>query len=207
MAWRKVLIWGAVASAASASAVGCKVTVCSGDDCHFDGGFFEDAGTGGSSAGGAATGGSSGSGGASGAGGSSGSGGASGAGGSSGAGGTAVDAGPDAPIQTECHPEQDTGDCAKCIETKCCQEWLDCVNDTDCLKPVSGKEEEFNCIQDCLVHDDAGIKDLDTCAGDCAHDSVGVSSATSALIGCMRDMGDSGTEQKCTNQCFLRDLP
>jgi len=200
MAWRNALICGLVASAA---VVGCKVTV---NDCS-NGGCFEDSGAGGTTID-AGTGGTKELGGSGGASGSAGSGGTSGASGSAGAGGTAGSGGVDSGVATQCHPEEDTGKpCAQCIETKCCQEWLDCVNDADCLKDVGSKPAEFTCIQDCLVNVDSGVMTLEECAGNCQHDTVGVSAATSSLIACTRDTGDSGTTQNCTNQCFLRDLP
>ena len=212
MSWSKVLICGVVASAAAA---GCKVTVndCSNGGC--DAGAFPgiDSGTGGTTSTGGSTsaGGSSGSSGASGAGGASGgTGGSGGSGGttSSGGSGGSTDSGSGGTSATMCHPEEDQGmPCALCIETKCCPEWLDCANDTDCSQTVSGKDAEFTCIQHCLVSVDAGVMTVDDCAANCAHDGVAVSSATSDLIACTREMGDSGTAQKCTNECFLRDLP
>jgi hypothetical protein len=210
MSWRNVLICGVVASAA---AVGCKVTVndCSNGGCP-DAGFF---GNGGSGEQDSSTGGTRSTGGTSGSGGSS-KGGTSGAGGSSSKGGTSsggatgggtLDAGHDAGPGS-CQPEQDPPkSCAQCIDTKCCQEWLDCVDDKDCSETVAGKKAEFGCIQGCLVDVDSGIMTLDECAGKCQHDTVGVSSATSALIACTRNTGDSGTAQNCTQECFLRDLP
>lgn len=221
MSWTKVLICGVVVSAASAAAVGCKVTVCSGPDCPaFDAGSTSgaDSGTGGTTSTGGTTdtggaGGSSGSGGSTSTGGSGGSSGSGGTGGTSGTGGTggtggSTDAGAGGAQATTCHPEEDQGmPCALCIETKCCSEWLDCVNDSDCNQMVDGKAAEFTCIQNCLTSVDAGVMTVDDCAANCAHDSVAVSSATSNLIACTRDMGDSGTAQKCTNECFQRDLP
>ena len=209
MSWRNVLICGVVASAA---AVGCKVTVndCSNGGCP-DAGFFgnggsaeEDSGTGATKS----TGGTGGSGGSS-SGGTSSKGGTSGKGGTSSGGttgGGVLDAGDAGPAS--CHPEDDAPmTCAKCIDTKCCQEWLDCADDLDCSKAAGSKKAEFECIQGCLVSVDSGIMTLNECAGNCQHDTVGVSSATSALIACTRDTGDSGTTQNCTQECFLRDLP
>lgn len=196
MSWRNVLICGVVASAA---AVGCKVTVNEGP---IDGGFFEDSGSGGSSSGGSggsSTGGSGGKGGGGAGGGTAGS-------SSGGSGGMSVkDAGPDAPIS--CNPEQDTQACPKCVDTKCCQEWLDCVADADCEMQVGSKPPEFDCVQDCLLNIDSGIKTLAECASLCKHDTVGLSSATNNIIACMRDMAAGSTQQNCTNECFRRDLP
>lgn len=92
--------------------------------------------------------------------------------------------------------------CDNCIETKCCQEWLDCVNDADCF---TGSPGEFVCIQDCLINDGSSFPSIDECAASCRHDSVGVSAATSSIIACMRDTGDAGT-QNCTNECFGREI-
>jgi len=189
MSWRKVLALGGVASVI---AVGCKVTV---NDGPFDGGSEETggaAGTGGASTGGASTGGKGGTstGGAS----TGGKGGAS-TGGKAGAGGSDHDA-----QATVCMPDK-TKACDYCIETKCCAEWLDCVNDAVC-------EDEFSCIQGCIINDGGSFPTVEECAGTCKHDSVGVSSATSGLIGCMRDTGtgDAANTQNCTTECFGREL-
>jgi hypothetical protein len=211
MSWTKVLICGVVASAA---AVGCKVTVndCSNGGCpdaaFGTGGAQTDSGTGGTTSTGGA-GGTAGTGGSSGSAGTSSSGGTGGSGGTTSSGGSGgVDSGAGGTTATTCHPEEDQGmPCAMCIETKCCSEWLDCVNDADCDQTVSGKPSEFTCIQNCLTSVDSGVMTVEDCAGSCAHDGVAVSSATSDLIACTRDMGDSGTTQKCTNECFQRDLP
>jgi hypothetical protein len=195
--------------------VGCKVTVndCSNGGCP-DAGFGtggkseKDGGSGGTkSAGGtSSTGGSGGSSGTS-TGGSSGSGGSGGTkstgGSSSSSGGTTTDSGP-----ATCNPAEDkAGSCAQCIDSKCCAEWIDCTNDADCNGTVGSKPPEFSCIQGCLSAVDSGIMTLDDCASSCQHDSVSVSAATSALIACTRAMGDSGTAQNCTQECFNRDLP
>jgi hypothetical protein len=197
MSWRKVLVVG---GAAAAIAVGCTVNVTEGP---IDGGFIgetggapgnKDAGTGGH-----ATGGSGGKAGAS-------TGGKAGAstGGKNGSGGKkTMDAGPDA--YTSCNPDP-TLKCDYCIETKCCAEWLDCVNDDDCLKVVNGMQEEYYCIQDCLYGDGGSFATVEECAGMCKHDPVGVSAATSSLIACMRDTADSSTTQNCTTECFGREL-
>jgi hypothetical protein len=133
MSWRKVLALGGLASAI---AVGCTVTVGPGSD---DAGFEEtggskgtggssgdgDASTGGKSTGGkASTGGSGGT--------STGGKGGTSTGGKAGAGTGGKDA-----MVTECMPDK-TQECDYCVETKCCQEWLDCVNDADCLQTVDG---------------------------------------------------------------------
>lgn len=198
MAWRKVLIVG---GAAAAIAVGCTVNVTEGPidggDINETGGASnKDGGTGGSHAGGSAgkAGASTG-----GKGGSS-TGGKAGAGGS---GGKHMDAGPDA--FTSCNPDPSLK-CDYCIETKCCAEWLDCVNDDHCLKVVNGMQEEYYCIQECLIGDGGSFATVEECAGMCKHDPVGVSAATSSLIACMRDTGDSGTTQNCTTECFGREL-
>ena len=201
MSWRKVLALGGVASAI---AIGCTVTVTDGT---LDGSTEEtggksgkDAGTGGAKAtggsAGKATGGSS----------TGGKGGSSGAstGGKGGASGAGMK---DADVVTECMPDKDLP-CDYCVETKCCQEWLDCVNDVDCFQEVDNKPPEYSCIRDCLVNDGGSFPDVDECAGLCKHDAVGVSSATSLLIGCMRDTGsgDASNTQNCTNECFGREL-
>ena len=194
MTWRTILAVGAVASAA---VVGCTVTAkVEGGD----GG--PDSGSGATSAGGKAeTGGS---------GGSSGSGGAKtgGAAGKAGGGGMkATDSGiSDAHFDT-CNPDK-TRMCDNCVQTKCCDEWLDCANDKDCLNTVGGKVGEFICIQDCILGDGGSVMTAEDCAGPCQHGSGTVSSATSSLIACMRDMagGDAGSAQNCTLECFGRPL-
>jgi hypothetical protein len=162
-----------------------------------------DAGTGATSSGG--------SGGSSGAGGSGGSavtGGAGGSGATSsgGSGGASKDAATDAP-NTVCDPDP-THACDNCIETKCCQEWLDCTNDADCFGKVAGKSEEYYCVQDCLLGDGGSIQSVEDCAAACAHDSGILSSATNSLIACMRDTGtgDAANRQNCTTECFTREL-
>jgi hypothetical protein len=199
MSWRKVLALGGVASAI---AVGCTVNVHEGNP---DGGFFDDtggstgkdAGTGGTKAtggsGGKATGGAStgGKGGAS-------TGGKAGAG----TGGAKMDASPDA---TVCTPDP-TLACDNCIETKCCQEWLDCVNDTDCFQKVGGQEPEYSCIFNCIVNDGGAFPTIEECAGMCKHDAVGISAATNGLVSCLVDTGDSGNTMNCTTECFNRPL-
>jgi hypothetical protein len=105
---------------------------------------------------------------------------------------------------TTCSPDPAFA-CDNCIETKCCQEWLDCINDADCLTAVGGNQEEFYCIQDCLIGDGSSFPSIDECAATCQHDPVGVSAATSSIIACMRDTGDAGT-QNCTTECFGREI-
>lgn len=202
MSWRNVLICGVVASAA---AVGCKVTVndCSNGGCPDAG--FGSGGEGATDAGTKSTGGTTSTGGSGGSSGSS-TGGTKSTGGttsSSGGSSSTADSGP-----VSCDPQSDTpGTCAFCIDSKCCSEWIDCANDADCNGSVGGKGPEFSCIQKCLTDVDSGIMTLDDCAGNCQHDTVGISAATNALIACTRDTGDSGTTQNCTQECFLRDLP
>jgi len=206
MSWRKVLALGGVASVI---AIGCTVTVSDhipdgGEPIGETGGSGnggsgnKDAGTGGTKAtggsAGKATGGSSGSstGGKGGAGGASG---ASSTGGKGGSGGATV-----------CMPDKDAP-CDYCIETKCCDEWLDCVNDDDCMKEVNGQQEEYLCVQDCLLSSDGGYMTLEECAGKCKHDPVGVSAATNALLSCMvaTGTGDASGSQNCSNECFGRE--
>jgi hypothetical protein len=186
--------------------VGCKVTVndCSNGGCP-DAGFGSggesetDSGSGGSTS----TGGTKSTGGKGGTGGSSTGGSKSTGGTSSGGTSSTMDSGP-----VSCDPQSDPpGSCARCIDSKCCSEWLDCTTDADCNSKVGSKEAEFTCIQTCLTSVDSGIMTLEECASNCQHDTLGISAATNALIACMRDTGDSGTTQNCTQECFLRDLP
>ena len=192
MSWRKVLVVG---GAAAAIAVGCTVNVTEGP---IDGGPIgetggesgKDSGTGGAHAGGSA--------GKAGA--STGGKGGSSTGGKAGAGGSGgkieMDATPDA--YTSCSPDPSLK-CDYCIETKCCAEWLDCVNDKYC-------QDEYECIRVCIVNDGGNFPTVEECAGSCKHDAVGVSPPTSSLIGCMRDTGDSSTSMNCTTECFGREL-
>jgi hypothetical protein len=201
MSWRKVLALGGVASVI---AIGCTVTVT--DNTGDAGDLF---GSGGSGTGGAAGSDAGGKGGTAGAS-TGGKGGAAGSstGGKAGAGtGGAkdMDASPD--VATVCKPDP-TLACDNCIETKCCAEWLDCVNDVDCFQTVDGNPPEYECISTCLLNDGGNFPTIDDCAGMCKHDSVSISSATNALIGCMMDTGtgDAANTQNCTNECFLREL-
>lgn len=198
MSWRKVLTLGGVASAI---AIGCTVSVGDGSP---DGSTGGKPGTGGSSTGGASAGdastGTGGKGGASTGGTSTGGKGGASTGGKAGAGTGGAPA-------TVCMPDKAQA-CDYCIETKCCEEWLDCVNDADCLQKVDGMPEEYYCIQDCILNDGGAFPSLEECAGICKHDPVGVSAATSGLLGCMRDTntGDASTTQNCTEECFNREL-
>lgn len=189
MAWRKIIVLGLVSAAAF---IGCTVTT--DDDPDDDGG-----GSGGSSSGGKATGGS-GSGGKS-TGGSS-SGGTS-SGGSKATGGSDGDSGP------VCSGGNNA--CLTCVQTKCCDEWLACGEDVACSSKSEAQPGELICIQNCLIDQvgDAAVVDLQECAGRCAEDSSGVSTATSELIACMRALedGDGGVQlQACSLPCFGTEL-
>lgn len=188
MSWRKVIALGSVASAI---AIGCTVTVNEGTpeggpDEETGGSSGKDGGAGGSKAtggsGGKATGGTGGS-------------------STGGKGGTADSGtgGKDSGKATVCMPDKGAP-CDYCIETKCCEEWLDCVNGADC-------QDEFSCIQRCMINDGGNFPDIMECAGSCKMDPVGITSETNALIACMRDTpSDGSTTQNCTNECFGHDL-
>jgi hypothetical protein len=189
MSWRKVIALGGVASAI---AIGCTVSVNEGSpeggpDEETGGSSGKDGGAGGSKAtggsGGKATGGTGGS-------------------STGGKGGSTVDSGTggkDSGKATVCMPDKGAP-CDYCIETKCCEEWLDCVNGVDC-------QDEFTCIQRCMINDGGNFPDIMECAGACKMDPVGITSETNSLIACMRDTpSDGSTAQNCTNQCFGRDL-
>jgi hypothetical protein len=197
MSWRKIIALGGVASAI---AIGCTVSVNEGTpeggpDEETGGSSGKDGGAGGSKAtggsGGKATGGTGGS-------------------STGGKGGTSTGGSGGKPMMdaaTVCMPDK-TQACDYCVETKCCEEWLGCVNDVDCYQEVDGQEAEYLCIRNCLLNDGGNFPTIEECAGMCKHDAVGISSETNALIGCMMatGTGDAGNAQNCTNECFLREL-
>jgi hypothetical protein len=178
MSWRKVLALGLLGSAAFA---GCTVTTGDGDDDS-----------------GVSTGGSTSTGGAKATGGSTATGGATTTGGSTSTGG--ADSG-----TFVCAPAAADNDCSKCVETKCCNEWLDCGRDAACSYKSAATPGELICIQDCIIDQvgDAGtgVIDLPTCAANCAVD-VALSPATNDLIACIRNVGDASVLQNCSTDCF-----
>jgi len=193
MTWRSILAFGLTASAAIA---GCTVTATSGG--MGDGG---PAGTGGATGtGGASSGGATGTGGAS-------SGGATTGTGGSGTGGAKTDAGDAGRTQytqaEACAAQTDDKACATCVKARCCEEWTDCVNDKDCYTPSAADGGEFSCLVTCLgaQFNDAGTFDEGVCEAKCQHDTAAMAPATSALVTCIRAVGDAGAE-KCSTQCF-----
>ena len=184
MAWRKFLALGLLATAAFA---GCTVTTDEpGTDGGGDGGSSSGGakGSGGSASGGKSTGGSS-------------------SGGSKATGGSST-GGDDGGI-TECGAG--ANECDTCVQDKCCQEWLDCGDDPDCSYKSASNPGELICMQNCLIDQfaDAGAVDLGKCDSECAVGSAGVSTATSELIACIRDVGDAGV-QNCSTVCFGIEL-
>jgi hypothetical protein len=194
MTWRNILALGVVCSSAIA---GCTVTTSvNGGDA---GGGTADSGSGGGKADGSATGGKSGAstGGKGGAGGAS-TGGKGGVGGSSGgAGGSSGAGGAGGATVTSCNPSA-AGACNSCLQTKCCNAWLDCRNDKICGTAKTG---ELDCIQDCMTHPDGGTPNIGVCGDKCAKDATGiVDPTTNALLNCIAG-GDAGTD-KCNLICF-----
>jgi len=178
MAWQKILACGLVASAVF---VGCTVTTDDpGEDDSGNG-----SGSGGKSSGGSSSGGAS-------------SGGAKASGGSTASGGT------DSGADFVCDPAAQTDICLKCLQSKCCDEYLACGEDEFCAYRTEADPGEAICIQSCLVDQlqDAGVTDIATCAGSCQGSRARVSDATNDLINCMTDTGDSGVLGNCSTPCF-----
>jgi hypothetical protein len=179
---------------ASAIAAGCTVSSGGDDDDGFagEGGEPGDSGTTGGAGG--ASGGSGGT-----------AGGSAGEGGSTG--GTAGSGGSGGEIT--CRDNLDpTANCSECVETRCCQEWLDCTDEECAGTEPDGSDGEAQCIIDCMFEweADGGVppvsSDITTCATRCAKggDSVPAIS-TNDLLACIAEPGDSGANG-CAEICL-----
>jgi hypothetical protein len=190
MAWHKFLAVGFVAGLA---ATACTVTTSDGglDSGTSGGSGGAAAGSGGTSGGsGGTTGGSGGTSGdaAAGAGGMSG-----GAGGGGGAGGAVT-----------CDPN-DPDACSACVQTNCCDLWLNCT--TDACAGTGTETGEVQCVIDCMnaIAADAGSvseADYGTCGGQCAQGDFGqLTTESDELLSCMyAGAGDAGAD--CAESCF-----
>lgn len=121
-------------------------------------------------------------------------GGAGSAGDSGGAGGAGPQCEPDNPQFTVCE---------RCRDSKCCSEWLACLEDGEpCSEGGSMGEGEIICIQGCIIDEFEMNASADpvavraACADSCATDGVLITTVTNALFTCL-DATDG-----CALECF-----
>lgn len=196
-AWHKLL---GLSIAASSLVVGCVVGT---DDGGGGSGGFGAAGTAGTSGSGGTTGGTGGATGGTTTGGTGGSTGGSGGttGGSGGStGGTGGSTGYTCDMPA-------TDDCSVCAAAKCCTEYLDCVNDPDCLSSDGSSGDMacmITCTEDVFTANQAVTQqDVTTCASMCSATMSIIGPSANALVACIDTVeADSGGATNCGLECF-----